>query len=214
MLDTQLHHYTVQTSQFDHIQQQLCTITSSLQNTKSIPPNIIPPEPIQYVLTNKADQVGLLWQSMTSYWCLIGMLYVYQSNKGMSPNTEPGRGHDTLRHSPWKLTFYSWAWFWDYSFALVGLHCFGNWHYSFRSFNQRPRDSDIFTACRNDDLDLVRDLLKDRKASPFDVDCHGSTALHVSPFQTEFFSRDTNASEVCCGVGGFKSMPTPDRRGR
>lgn len=48
------------------------------------------------------------------------------------------------------------------------------------SCNLRDQDAAIFIACRNGDIETVRQLLDDGLASPFDLTPDGATPLHVS----------------------------------
>lgn len=51
----------------------------------------------------------------------------------------------------------------------------------FRIYNVLPWESPIFVFAKEDNLEGLRDLLRNKKASPYDIDCkRGLTALHVS----------------------------------
>ena len=122
------------------------------------------------------------WDSVTSYWILIGNIHVCngtlrerrkRKDDATSKQIEPGI-------SSWRLQFHPASWIKRTGYTMDGYKPFGNWQYTLTSYNLRPQDSPIFLACAKREYETVRRLLDGGSASPFDVSPMGFTPLHVS----------------------------------
>lgn len=66
------------------------------------------------------------------------------------------------------------------------------WKYHLDTYRAVPDDAEIFGYCRSGDVDQVRKLLSEGRASVWDTNSQGDTPLHVSFFLVDMHTRVTN----------------------
>lgn len=133
----------------------------------------------------KKPKPGTYWDLVACCWIIIGLIQLYQtsSKKRHIMNDHSPGDYKTVQPPSWKMRFQPARWLTSRGFTIWRTACFGDWQYQFRPHRLRPLDAPIFIACEEGRFEDVHQMLLTGQASPFDMNVHGWTPLHVSRWQ-------------------------------
>ena len=170
-LAAQLDQHMLHTLQASHSQGSVSDNLNEMIQGRGYPPL----HPI-----SRSNWSHVQWDDVVSYWLIVGTLLVRRGTFVRYTQHEAGMTVISEGYV-WRLIFYPEQWFWVNGFRiLLENSCSGCWQYILRPYNVRSSRSPIFRACRERNLQRVRELLYAGEASPFDATSDGITPLHVS----------------------------------
>ena len=133
----------------------------------------------------KNRSYGNYWDFIACCWIVIGFVHFYRTSSRNRRIVEDDSSDECniAEQLSWKTKFQAAQWLTSRGFTVWRTYCFGDWQYHFRTHRLRSKDAPIFGACIMGEVEDVRRLLSNGKASPFDINESGLTPMHVSAQQ-------------------------------
>lgn len=109
-----------------------------------------------------------------TYWSPFGSVVVRSmiAGKGSAETEEESVEHVDIRFHP------AW-WICQQGYRVLSTKLYGRWQYSFRSYRIITLDDPVYRACASGDLETVKRLCGQGRATPFDTGSAGWSLLHV-----------------------------------
>lgn len=121
-----------------------------------------------------SDQIRYGHLGTAKYWSFLGIIFV-RSRESCDTRTEKEaemQGKEIQFRPP--------LWMFTRGLTILSTKVYGHWQYLFRSYRIITLEDPLFVASICGDLDRVKRLCAEGKATPFDTTSDGWSLLHVS----------------------------------